>query len=91
MSTTTCGKELLQMQKNLDQALECVNVTLARTGVMSRELDAVTTKFVDLRSSVQQRVCFDNKHMVCIETDGVNVTQERDTNAAKTEQILLEV
>lgn len=73
------------------QALERMNVSLARIVVIRKELYAVTTEYEELRSSVEQRVSFDNKEMVFLVSGGVNVTQERGTKIAKAEQFLLEV
>lgn len=53
------------MQENLATNLEKVKVSSARAAAMEKERNAVTTKYEDLLSSLEQRVGFAGKEMVC--------------------------
>lgn len=73
--TATCRKELLQAQKNLAMALENAKISLARTVVVAKERDAVTVKYVELSSSMENRVGFANNEMVCLKAKIVKTTR----------------
>lgn len=51
------------MQKSLKTALNKVKVSLARSATMAKEREAVTPKYDELRSCVEQRVGFTFKEM----------------------------
>lgn len=60
-STTTCRKELLQVQNNLVAPHKKLKTTSARAIVITMKRDAATTKYEELRLSAEQRVGFANK------------------------------
>lgn len=66
-------------------SLEKVKICSAHAIVMTKERDAVTTKYCELLSSVEQCVGFANQGMARLEAKVIIVTQKRDTCEAKAE------
>lgn len=84
-------KEPLQVQKNLEAALEKVKVSLAHAAMMAKERGAVTAKYEELHLGVEQCVGFANKGMARLEAEVVKANQERFAILAKGGQLLIEV
>lgn len=91
VSTAICRRELLQEQKNLVAALEKVKFSLVCAAAMKKDRNAVSTKYEELRSRLEERVGLANKEKPRFEAEVVKVTQEQDASLAMAKKLALEI
>lgn len=80
------------MYRNIFPApLGKVKATLARAVAITKELDAMTSKYEDLHSRIKQHMGFVNRDMACLEAVIIALTHKHDVSVTKAEQLFIEV